>query len=219
MSPVPAFQRWRRRPGGAATIRLWGGLLLLLWLQGCTPPPARLPIATSQQRASLAGALMQLSPQVETATAERLADLAFDLARSTAREMAALDPPVALSARHQLGVKTPSFCYSWADRLHRHMRSEPFPGLTLHAVVSPARLLRPIEHSAVLVTAAGQPLSSGIVLDPCRREGRLVWRRAATDWAHDWQPRDAVLWEKRFGHRPWYARDPLEALIQTTPSP
>lgn len=193
--------------------------LLLFAAPGCSTPPASLPVADAKQRAALAGALMQLSPEVETATATRLADRAFDLSRSLAPEMAALDPPIVLSARHHVGIKTPSFCFTWADRMYRGLRSEAFPGLALHAVMSPARLLHPLEHSAVLVTARGRPLSSGVVLDPCRREGRLLWRPAAEDGAFGWQPRDAVLWQKRFGHRPWYAGDPLDALIQTAPRP
>jgi len=162
---------------------------------------------------------MALSPTVETAEAGRLSDLAFGLSTRTAREVEAIDPPVKLTRDLHVGLKTSSFCHAWADRFFGALRAEPFDSLELHAVMSPTRTLHPIEHSAVIVTARGQPLAGGVLLDPCRHEGRLYWRRAAEDSAFDWQPRDAVLWEKRFGRRPWYARNPLDALIQTARPP
>ncbi|MBN9677106.1 hypothetical protein [Salipiger bermudensis] len=193
--------------------------LAALLLQGCATPPHRLPIAETSERSALALSIMQLSPSVETAEAGRLSDLAFGLSTRTAREVEGVDPPVKLTRDLHFGFKTSSFCHAWADRFFRALRAEPFDSLELHAVMSPTRTLHPIEHSAVIVTARGRPLAGGLLLDPCRYEGRLYWRDVGDDRAFDWQPRDAVLWEKRFGRRPWYAQNPLDALIQTARPP
>lgn len=213
----PRYDTESRQAGGFGFAAFF--CLVLLLLQGCATPPHRLPITQTSERTALALSLMALSPSVETAEAQRLSDLAFALSARTAREVEGIDPPVKLSRDLHLGVKTSSFCFAWADRFYRALRAKPFDSLDLHPVMSPTRVLHPIQHSAVVVTARAQPLAGGVLLDPCRYEGRLHWRQAAEDRAFDWQPRDAVLWETRFGRRPWYARDPLEALIQTARPP
>jgi hypothetical protein len=38
-----------------------------------------------------------------------------------------------------------------------------------------------LEHNTVVVTGRGQPFAEGIVLDPWRRSGALVWVPVATD--------------------------------------
>ncbi len=49
----------------------------------------------------------------------------------------------------------------------------------------------------MIVSAAGDPLQQGIVLDPWRNSGELFWAPTLTDIDYPWQPRAEILALKR----------------------
>jgi hypothetical protein len=42
------------------------------------------------------------------------------------------------------------------------------------------------EHNVIVVTARGQPMAQGILLDNWRYGGRLIWGRASADREYHW---------------------------------
>ncbi|GGG87266.1 hypothetical protein GCM10011415_42250 [Salipiger pallidus] len=189
-------------------------LPLLLVLSACVTPPEALDRASRSQRDALTFAITRLGPLVKLSEARRLADLAYDYPVQIARRQAGTDPPLRVTRNIRLGYKTPGFCYTWADALYARLRQEGFRTIGVAVAMSPVRLNRPIERSGVAVTLPGRPVSSGLILDACSEDGALVWSKAEKGLFTSWQPRDSVLWEKRFGRKPWYALNPGSALIQ-----
>lgn len=62
------------------------------------------------------------------------------------------------------------------------------------------------EHHAVVVTAAGQPFESGLVLDPWKSPGRLLVHRARGD-GRPWHENKRHRMELEAGRRlPWRGR-------------
>lgn len=194
-------------------------VVFLLLLPGCATPPDRLPLTGDADRIALARAVMRLGVSVDPVEASRLSLVAYSYPRKLARRQTGTDPPLALSNRVHLGIKLPGFCLDWAGALYMRLSREAFETLEVDVAMSPARPWRPLEHSGVVVRALGQPFRRGLLLDPCRDEGWLHWAPVAEDWPFRWQPLEDVLWHKTFGRKPWYARDPLEPILQRGQGP
>lgn len=188
-------------------------LLCLVMLAGCSvgppPPPGRVE---DKHRDALTYAMMRLGPGVDYDEARRLSAVAWSyphvLARDYAAELAQLNarrPPA-------FDLKTPAVCAIWADKQFRRLRQEAPRTLDLHMALANARINTPFEHATVVVTAAGAPLSSGLVLDGCRRSGNLYWLPVVED-TYRWRPQRDVLWGRTFGRKPWYAKTPWEGRI------
>jgi hypothetical protein len=70
------------------------------------------------------------------------------------------------------------------DRLERVGAST----LQLHWGIANQDALFRMEHYAVVITAPGQSLKSGIVLDPWRNSGELFWAPVHGDGQYAWVP-------------------------------
>ncbi|MCR8550130.1 hypothetical protein M4578_20090 [Salipiger sp. P9] len=183
------------------------GWLVVLALAGCAPPPPKLPpTATAEQRDALTWAILTLEPGVALPDARRLSDLAYDVPRALARDYGQHLMAQAKRRGIAFDVKTPALCRAWAEAFDAKLRQEPFALLESHVVISTGRFYFPVEHSAVVVSARGKPLESGLVLDACRHEGRLYWARVKDDRMFRWRPQVDVLVARTWGRRPWYAR-------------
>ena len=189
--------------------------LSALFLAACTlgPPPPPGPVE-DKHREALTLAMMQLGPGVDPVEASRLSAIALFhphvLAREYAAELARLNaarPPA-------IDIKTPAVCADWADAYFIRLRQEAPRTLDLHMALADARINTPFQHATVVVTARGAPLSSGIVLDACRRSGNLYWLPVAGD-NYKWRPQREVLWDRTFGKKPWYARTPWDGRLVT----
>lgn len=174
-------------------------LLLALWLViGCTPPPPGGPApATDAQRAELALALRSMSPAVDAGEARRLADVAFDHPLLLARAYEITDSPFVHNIKVNRGEKPRGLCYHWAEDMETRLLQEEFRTLAIRRAISPVRPANPFEHSTVVATPPGAPLSAGIILDPWRFGGALYWTPVTEDAGHDWRPRNEVLREKQ----------------------
>ncbi|EIE49375.1 putative lipoprotein [Citreicella sp. 357] len=184
-------------------------LLVAACAIGAPPPPGRVE---DKHRDALTFAMMQLGPGVSYDEARRLSAVAWSypqvLARGYAAELARLNavrPPA-------LDLKTPAVCADWADAQFRRLRQESPRTLDLHMALADPRIRTPFQHATVVVTARGAPLSSGLVLDGCRRSGNLYWLPVSQD-SYKWRPQKEVLWDRTFGKKPWYARTPWEGRL------
>lgn len=189
-------------------------LWVALALAACAPPaPLPPPPAPVAERDELARALLLLGPGVEEAEARQLAVIAYAYPRELARGYGRRLSGLAARRGVALDFKTPALCRDWAERFETRLRQERFRTLEVQLVISPARVIAPVEHSAVVATVPGQPVQSGILLDPCRHEGALYWIPAGEDGFFDWRPRLEVLLEQSWGRRPWYGRGPFDGRI------
>lgn len=163
-----------------ATLRVT--LAIAFALLGATALQAE-PPATSE---TLAQQIAQLSPAIRNKEATLLAAEAHARARQLAREYRAVRSPHFHNFLVNAGLKKRGLCHHWTRDLGDHLAALKLRSVVLRWGIAHAGTLR--EHSAVVVTAAGQPFERGIVLDAWRHSGRLFSGRVAADkypWKED----------------------------------
>ncbi|MEM8825158.1 MAG: hypothetical protein AAGF30_16240 [Pseudomonadota bacterium] len=171
-------------------------LVAVLSLMACTsslreeedPRPG-----TEAEIVALTEAIADLGPGVDPAEARRAAALAYSQTYRLAQEYEIVDPPLIHNTKVNMGRKPRGLCWHWADDLQVALAAEDFQTLELHrAIANYDRLLR-IEHSTVIVSARGDDMLAGLVLDPWRRGGLLTWVPTADDHRYVWEPELDVL--------------------------
>lgn len=154
---------------------------VLIGLTGCVHVP---PPATAAQIKSLQTALVGLSPGVAEEDAAIVAALAYDYPRELAQQYRLVRPPLWHNLLINLRLKKRGLCYHWAEDLAVKLQSTGTGSLELHWGVARAGSFR--EHNTVVVTAPDQPFAAGLVLDPWRQSGALVWS-AVTNDVYPWR--------------------------------
>jgi hypothetical protein len=176
-------------------------------LAGCVPeggtalvPPAPSPAEQQAQVAAVTVALRGLSPSVSPAEAARAAHVAVTQPLVWAREWRVVDPPLAHNVKVVHGIREKGVCQDWADAMEIALTAERFRTLQLHRAIANARNIL-LEHATVIVTARGQPMEQGIILDPWRiGQGRLYFGPVLQDDRYVWESREAVRAWKRDWH-------------------
>lgn len=149
-------------------------------LAGCVHLPRP---ATPAQIKELQTALNHLSPEVRTNETAHVAMLAFEYPRQLASEYRLVRPPLFHNLLINLHLKQRGLCYQWAEDLAAKLQTLHLESLELHWGVAHPESVR--EHNTVVITAWNKPFATGIVLDPWRRSGSLVWRNVTND-SYQW---------------------------------
>jgi hypothetical protein len=176
---------WSRR----FTAPLWGMAVGVLAASCQTAPVVarRGSAVLAAQASELARALTALGPTVDAAEADRLARVAVQTVEE-ARVAHRLDGGAKRrNVAINLGLQQWGLCWQWTDLLGQRLLSERPATLQVRwACAHSGSTLR--EHNAVVLTATGQSFADGLVLDPWRHAGRLIWSRVADDrypWSHE----------------------------------
>jgi len=151
-------------------------LLTVAGLTGCAHTPR--VVQASEVRA-LQIALTSLGPTVRENEAGRVAECAYDYSRNLAVNYRVVRPALFHNFLVNLGLKQRGLCYEWAEDLLTQLQTFNLASLQLRWGIARADTAR--EHNSVVITAHGQPFKQGIVLDPWRRGGELVWSPVALD--------------------------------------
>ena len=181
-------------------------LLMVMVLAACSVPEAtRAPIATvpaeSQTLAAvptsdsdeLAQAIMALSPEVDPEEARRAAQIAFAYPLQLARNWGVDSPPIFHNMRVNSGKRPRGLCYHWAEEMDARLKAENFETLVLFRAIANSQNIR-LEHSTAIISARGEGMNDGIILDPWRKGyGRLHWDELVDDTKYFWEPRRLVL--------------------------
>lgn len=163
-------------------LRLWRafhvllGLLTVAGVTGCAHVPG---VAKASDVDALQVALASLSPTVRGVEAQRVAVCAYDYSRILAREYRVVRPAIFHNFLVNAGFKQRGLCYQWAEDLLAQLQTFHLDSMELHWGIARADTAR--EHNSVVLTARGQPFEQGIVLDPWRRSGHLVWAPVSAD--------------------------------------
>jgi hypothetical protein len=120
-----------------------------------------------------------LDPAVSPAEAQRLAACAYEYSSQLAQEYHAVRPAIWHNFLVNMGVKRRGLCYQWAEDLSAKLETLNLTTLTVRWGIARAGTYR--EHNSVVITARGHPFESGLVLDPWRRSGKLVWKPVGAD--------------------------------------
>lgn len=188
-------------------------LVVLLVLAACSigPPPPPRQIRDSD-RDALTLAILRLGPGVAYDEARRISAVAYAYPHVLLRDYQAELGVLSAKRPPAIDLKSPPVCAKWADRLLQRLLREAPRTLELRMAMADPSITTPFAHTTVVVSAKGALLSSGLVLDGCRRSGNLYWKPVKDD-RYRWRAQSDMLWERTFGRKPWYARTPLEGRL------
>ena len=147
--------------------------------------------ATSADDPALLRKLRGLSPSVNPAEARAVARVAYDTGREFAREWQVVWPPGLHNLLVHNGSRKGGLCFQWAAELAPRLAALQLKTLTVHWAES--FLGTASEHNVLVVTAAGQPFHTGILLDNWRYGGRLAWGFVTQDREYEWKANPAPL--------------------------
>ena len=165
--------------------------LLVYLMQGCasTNPLIELPPLVEQLRINeLEMAILSLGEDIKPDEAHRAAKIAIEYPLELAQDYEISDPPLMHNLLVNMGVKPRGLCVDWTYDLLVRLQQERFRSLGLHWGVANYESAFRIEHSTVIISARGETLSRGIVLDPWRHSGQLFWAKTLEDPQYQWQP-------------------------------
>ena len=129
--------------------------------------------------------------------ARRAARTALEYSRQLAREYDVTDSAIVHNLKVNLGLKQRGLCIDWTSDLMARMRQQNFASLDLHWAIANYESAFRLEHSTVVISARGDPLERGLILDPWRHSGDLYWARATQDPGYVWKPQAEIHALKR----------------------
>lgn len=176
-------------------------LTALITLAGCATGRPALEFTTAEHErrvATLARDIAALGSDVDPLEAERAARLAIEYSLTLAeRYEISGSSPVYHNLLVNLGIKPRGLCIDWTEDLTRRLKKARFHSLDLHWAIANYRSAFRLEHSTVVISARGDSLYDGLVLDPWRYSGRLFWAPTRADADYSWEPRATILALKR----------------------
>ena len=176
-------------------IAIWATFLALA---GC----AQAPVPGSSDVDELAQAIRELDLGGDPAEARRAAEISYSYSRQLKQDWNVTDSAIIHNAKVINGFRERGLCNDWAQAMTTRLRQENFRTLDLHWVTSPPTALRIIHHSA-LISAKGDSMYDGIILDPWRNSGVLHWAPVREDTRYNWRPRLDVREELISGTNPY----------------
>ncbi|MDQ2660148.1 MAG: hypothetical protein M3Y03_06980 [Verrucomicrobiota bacterium] len=167
-----------------------------------------IPGARANDSKSIKGfreAIIKLSPTtVDPSEAAQVAVISHETARRLAKEWRVVPPANFQNFLIHIGKRQRGFCFHWAHGIGKELRKVPFKTLQFYWAEADARTR--LEHNVIVVTALGQPMNTGYIIDGWRNAGRLVWWPVL---------KDDVVWKENAVETAWMQNrgdDPLKAL-------
>ena len=179
-------------------LALWA-ILAAFALGGCATPKLS---ATQSDIDALAQTIRNLGPEVDPAEAQTAATISYTYSQQLAQEWNVTDPAIIHNAKIINGFREFGLCNDWAQAMTARLRQENFRTLDLHWATSPPTAFRIIHHSAS-ISAKGDSMYDGIILDPWRNSGALHWAPVREDTRFNWRPRLEVREELLSGALPY----------------
>ena len=172
---IPALRRLRSIPVALPAFPL--RLILALALPACAPldptpqlPPAAAIAATTARFTALLGNHPAPAARAEAA---RLARTAECQARALACQYRVCPPARWHNFLVNLHLKKRGLCWHYMEDLRAAMLEQHPRHFEFHCAARDKG--QPIfEHSALVITAAGRPFDTGLILDPWRQPGNLL---------------------------------------------
>ena len=164
---------------------LCSALFALLLLIGCshTPQP--------QEKTGVARLTQLLLEVNENAPKEEAKKLAENIVAESARLEKAFgrqSNPYWHNFLVNVGVKQKGLCYHYSDGLYRHFAAQHYPHYKFHLLGAHiGEYWR--EHNALGVSAPGQSVLDGIVVDSWRHVGSVYVSKISEDRAYQWRHR------------------------------
>lgn len=163
-----------------------------LALAACGASPEKRAMAGSAEISALREMILDMGPGIDPEEAQRAADVAFSHTRELAIQYKITDPPLIHNTKVNMGLKPRGLCWHWAEDMEKRLNAENFQTLEMHRAIAEGRGVR-IDHSTAIIAQRGDPYTAGVVLDPWREGGTLVYVPVAEDTRYFWEARETVL--------------------------
>jgi len=189
MTPDPCVNRW-----------LCALTILVLMLNGCASKAPHVeagPMVAQQRINELELAILALGNDIDAGEARRAATIAIEYPWQLAAEYEITGSAILHNIKVNLGLKTRGLCIDWTSDLLTRMKQEAFYSLDLHWAIANYETSFRLEHSTVVVSARGDSLEQGLILDPWRNSGDLFWAPALHDPGYQWKPQAEIHALKR----------------------
>jgi hypothetical protein len=149
-------------------------------------------------------AIMKLAPDVDPVEAELISVTAHHTARRLQKEWRVAPLANFQNFLIHIGARQRGYCFHWAHDIGAQLKKLPLKTVELHwAEAYPNTRL---EHNVVVVTARGEPIRTGYIIDGWRAAGRLLWWPVI---------KDEYPWKENMVETAWIQNrgpDPLKAL-------
>src|ERR1700730_12796988 len=142
-------------------------------------------VAGSADDASLRTRIAALSPTVSPDDARRVAYAAYMTGVELRREWRVVWLPGLQNLLVNMGARKGGLCFQWAAELLARLDALKLKTLEIHWAESFANTMG--EHNVIVVTARGQAIEEGILLDNWRQSGHLVWTQVAMEPEYHWK--------------------------------
>lgn len=176
-------------------FRAFAGVLTLLALLGACS--AQVPDPAPDEVSRLAAGIMALDASIDPEEARRAADIAITYPIQLREQYGVTDPPLIHNMKVNSGLRPRGLCWHWAEDMQRRIDAENFRTLVTHRAIANAHTRILIDHSTVIVSAVGDDMFSGMVLDPWRYGGTLYAAPTLQDNKYTWVSREVVFDRRR----------------------
>ncbi|MEM1350872.1 MAG: hypothetical protein AAGF27_00930 [Pseudomonadota bacterium] len=166
--------------------------LVMLAVGACAPVPDQIE---PTEIAALSRGIRALDPTVDPREAERAAYLAYTYSLQLREDYRITTSPILHNVKVNNGLRERGICVHWAEDIEARLNEEDFQTLQIHRAIAEGSEVR-IDHSTAIISARGEGMNEGIVLDPWRRGGYLYWSPTLEDTRYFWEPRQLVLERK-----------------------
>ena len=153
-------------------------LSVTILTSGCASRQLSHPLTVNQLKAELVMMVPEPRPAV-VAEADKLARTTFTIIETSSRRDKMIGWPWANNGLIRMGMKSRGLCYHWAEDLVTALDTVHPKFYEIHWMVARKGKLR--EHNSALLTAKGNPVEQGLIIDPWRTSGRPFWIRMAQD--------------------------------------
>ena len=174
--------------------------LAFILLQGCASsgPQLDLPPSAEKQRIrDLNHAILNLGDDIDASEAQRAASISIRYSHELARQYEITTSPIMHNLLVNLGLKSRGLCVDWTADLLTRLKQERFYSLDLHWAIANYETTFSLEHSTVVISARGNSIRQGLVLDPWRNSGALFWAPTLEDSGYAWKPQAEIHAMKR----------------------
>jgi hypothetical protein len=139
---------------------------------------------TKKEIAEVTKALMSLGPNIDPAEARLLAHEAVNYPKALANQYNLVQPAYLQNILVNYGYRKNGLCWQWTRDMAKHIQARKWKSFDFfHATANRRRFN---EHNSLVVTAKGQGVRQGMLLDPWRDSGKLFWKRTTNDPKYYW---------------------------------
>ncbi len=171
--------------------------LSLVSVAGLSACAGYVPEQAPDEVAQLARGIKALNPAIDPVEAQRAALVSVTYPMQLKQEYGVTDPPLVHNMKVNSGTRPRGLCWHWAEDMQQRLVREQFDTLITHRAIANAHSRLLIDHSTVIVSAKGDTMNDGMVLDPWRYGGILYWAPTLEDKKYTWVHRQEVFAMRR----------------------